>query len=67
MRFDPILLKRHIVGFENQNDFVNFASLREIYDGFVGSATVLHRFIMEQIRLHETATSLSQPKEDSEK
>jgi hypothetical protein len=56
MRFDPILLKRSTTNF-NPDDMVEFATLREIYEGFVESATELHRFIMEQITRHESETS----------
>lgn len=55
-KFDPVMLKRNVHTFDDPNSFVEFARLREIYDGFVASATELHRFILEQIRLHEEAT-----------
>jgi hypothetical protein len=55
-KFDPVMLKRNLHAFDDPNSFVEFARLREIYDGFVASATELHRFILEQIRLHEEAT-----------
>lgn len=54
-RFDPVLLKKHVTNFDDANTFVKFAALRDIYDGFVNSATELHRFILEQIRLSESA------------
>jgi hypothetical protein len=54
MKFDPILLKRNVITFEDPNSFVSFTQLQDIYDGFVGSASELHRFVMEQIRLHES-------------
>jgi hypothetical protein len=54
MNFDPVLLKRQVITFDDPDSFVSFAQLRDIYDGFVGSVTELHRFIMEQIRLHES-------------
>jgi hypothetical protein len=54
MKFDPVMLKRNVHTFDDPNSFVEFARLREIYDGFVASATELHRFILEQIRLHES-------------
>ena len=57
MKFDPVLLKRQVKTFDDPDSFVEFARLREIYDGFVASATELHRFILEQIRLHESATA----------
>jgi len=57
LKFDPVLLKRHVQTFDDPDSFVEFARLREIYDGFVASATELHRFILEQIRLHESATA----------
>lgn len=50
---DPIFLKKQTTTFD-LDDFVDFATLREIYEGFVSSATELHRYIMEQIRLHES-------------
>jgi hypothetical protein len=52
MAFDPILLKKQTTTFDS-TEVVNFATLREIYEGFVNSATELHRYIMEQIRLYE--------------
>jgi hypothetical protein len=55
MRFDPVLLKRQTTTFE-PDDLVNFSALGEIYEGFVNSATELHRFIMEQIALYESGT-----------
>jgi hypothetical protein len=54
IKFDPVMLKRNVHTFDDPNSFVEFARLREIYDGFVASATELHRFILEQIRLHES-------------
>ena len=57
MKFDPVLLKRNVQTFDDPDSFVEFARLREIYDGFVASATELHRFVIEQIRLHESATA----------
>jgi hypothetical protein len=54
-RFDPVLLKRQPITFEDSTDLVEFAALREIYEGFVNSVTELHRYIKEQIRLAETA------------
>jgi hypothetical protein len=54
MKFDPVMLKRNVHTFDDPNSFVEFARLREIYDGFVASATELHHFILEQIRLHES-------------
>jgi len=56
MRLAPILLKRSTMNF-NPDDIVAFATLREIYEGFVESATELHHFIMEQITRHESETS----------
>jgi len=53
MSCDPVLLKRQVITFDDPDTFVEFARLREIYDGFVSSITELHRFILEQIRLHE--------------
>jgi hypothetical protein len=50
---DPVLLKRQVITFDDPDTFVEFAGLREIYDGFINSITELHRFILEQIRLHE--------------
>jgi hypothetical protein len=58
MSFDPILLKRNTATFDDPDDFVSFASLREIYEGFVSSATMLHQFVMDQIRLHESGERL---------
>jgi hypothetical protein len=54
VKFDPILLKRNVTTFEDPDSFVSFTQLRDIYDGFIGSASELHRFVMEQIRLHES-------------
>jgi hypothetical protein len=54
---DPALLKKSVTQFNDPNDIVNFAVLRDIYRGFVQSATALHQFIMEQIRLHEEASA----------
>jgi len=54
-RFAPVLLKRQPITFEDSTDLVEFAALREIYEGFVNSVTELHRYIKEQIRLAETA------------
>ena len=54
MKFDPILLKRNVITFDDPDSFVSFTQLRDIYDGFVGSVSELHRFVMEQIRLHES-------------
>jgi hypothetical protein len=51
MAFDPILLKKQTTSFDS-SDFVDFATLREIYEGFLKSATELHRYVMEQIRLY---------------
>jgi hypothetical protein len=56
MILDPIFLKKQTSTFD-LDDFVDFATLREIYDGFVNSATELHRYIMEQIRLHESTAT----------
>lgn len=55
-KFDPVMLKRNVHTFEDPSSFVEFARLCEIYDGFVASATELHRFVLEQIRLREEAT-----------
>lgn len=55
-KFAPVMLKRHEHTFDDPSSFVEFARLREIYDGFVASASELHRFVMEQIRLREEAT-----------
>lgn len=52
-RLDPILLKRNIITFENTDDFVDFSTLKAIYDGFVASVSELHRYILEQIRIAE--------------
>jgi hypothetical protein len=52
--FGPVLVKRHIVTFGGPDSFVNFETLRQIYDGFVDSITELHRFVLEQIRLAES-------------
>jgi hypothetical protein len=57
MIFDPILLKRQTTSFAPE-DFVSFNTLREIYEGFVDSATELHRYTMEQIRLYEAQIAL---------
>jgi hypothetical protein len=57
MQFDPVLLKRNVQTFDDPDSFVEFARLREIYDGFVASATELHRFVLEQIRLRESAAA----------
>jgi hypothetical protein len=43
MKFDPVLLKRNVQTFDDVDSFVEFARLREICDGFVASATELHR------------------------
>ena len=56
MAFDPILLRKQTKTFDSA-EFVNFAALREIYEGFVDSATELHRYIMEQIRLYESQSN----------
>ena len=53
--YDPVLMKRHTIGFEDPNDLVEFAALREIYDGFVSSVSELHRYVKERIRLAEVA------------
>jgi hypothetical protein len=53
MAFEPLLLKRDTTDFDS-HDLVNFATLREIYDGFVNSASELHRHTLEQIRIHES-------------
>jgi hypothetical protein len=53
-RFDPVLLKRQMITFEDPSDLVEFGALREVYEGFVNSVTELHRYIKEQIRLAET-------------
>jgi hypothetical protein len=42
MAFDPILLKKQTTSFDS-SDLVDFATLRKIYEGFVKSATELHR------------------------
>jgi hypothetical protein len=55
--FDPVLLKKNVITLDNPADFVSFSSLRAIYDGFVNSSTVLHRFVIEQVRLFESAAS----------
>lgn len=47
-RLDPALLKRSVTSI-GSNDVVSFASLREVYEGFVNSVTALHRFVLEQI------------------
>jgi hypothetical protein len=56
MLFDPIFLKKQTKSFD-LDDFVDFATLRGIYEGFVNSAAELHRYIMEQIRLHESTAT----------
>jgi hypothetical protein len=56
MIYDPILLKRHTTSF-NPDEIIRFNSLREIYEGFVNSATELHRYIMEQIRVFESRST----------
>jgi hypothetical protein len=58
-RFDPVFMKKNIISFENAGDFVEFATLRQIYDGLVGSLTELHRFIKEQIRLAESGSRVA--------
>jgi hypothetical protein len=50
--FDPIFLKKQTTTFD-LDEFVSFATLRDIYEGFIRSTSELHRYIMEQIRLHE--------------
>jgi hypothetical protein len=50
------MLKRNVHTFDDPDSFVEFVRLREIYDGFVASATELHRFVLEQVRLREEAT-----------
>jgi len=57
MKFDPVLLKRNVHKLDDPESFVEFSRLREIYDGFIASATELHRFVLEQIRLRESATA----------
>jgi hypothetical protein len=52
--FDPVLLKRHILTFDDPNSFGDFETLREIYEGFVNSVTELRRFVLEQVRLAES-------------
>jgi hypothetical protein len=52
-RHDPVLLKKQTITFDDPNDFVEFITLREIYEGFVNSVTELHRYVSEQIRLAE--------------
>jgi len=52
--FDPVLLKRNVIEFDDPDSWIDFIELRQIYDGFVNSAGELHRFLMEQIRLRET-------------
>jgi hypothetical protein len=52
-RFDPTLLKRNTITFQDPDDFVEFATLKEIYDGFVASISELHRHVLEQIRIAE--------------
>lgn len=54
-QFDPIMLKRQTTVL-TPDDFVDFSTLREIYEGFVDSATELHRFVIEQIRHYESGT-----------
>jgi hypothetical protein len=53
MVFDPILLKKNTTSFY-PDELVGFSTLREIYGGFVDSATELHRYILEQIKLYES-------------
>jgi hypothetical protein len=55
-KFAPVMLKRNVHTFDDPDSFVEFVRLREIYDGFVASATELHRFVLEQVRLREEAT-----------
>ena len=57
MNFNPVLLKTASATFDDPNKFVDFATLRAIYEGFVNSAAELHRFILEQIRLYESAAT----------
>jgi hypothetical protein len=56
-RFDPVLLKRQTIKFDNPNDLIEFEILREIYQGFVDSLSELHRYVKEQIRLVEEKSS----------
>lgn len=54
-KLNPALLKRSMTTFA-PDDVVSFATLREIYEGFVNSVTELHRFVLEQIRDVENQT-----------
>ena len=53
-RHNPVLLKRNVITFENPVDFIEFSTLREIFERFVDSASELHRFVLEQIRNAES-------------
>jgi len=48
---------RRTVTFDDPDRFVEFDRLRQIYNGFVESVTELNRFILEQIRLHDSPTA----------
>jgi hypothetical protein len=57
VKADPVLLKKPACSFKGPDDFVRFASLRGVYEGFINSITTLHQFVMEQIRIRESADS----------
>lgn len=56
-RHNPVLLKKNVIALENPEDFIEFSTLREIFEGFIDSATELHRFVLEQIRDSESSST----------